>query len=94
MVTQKYIRSRKPLIEAFQFDGTVTCFDDIVAWLLSSSESYAVLGEHRFYSPVFLFKTAAGYVPLVTGDWIVRDNENVFRKMDNETFGKFWEETP
>lgn len=92
MATQKLIRAKKPIIEAFQFTDEAS-FADILIWMNSSGELYAGLNQHTYSDGIMLLKTGpSSSSPLVSGDWVVRDSDNVFRKMTNDLFIQFWEE--
>ncbi|MBN3993860.1 MAG: hypothetical protein HWQ36_26100 [Nostoc sp. NMS2] len=70
-------RKKPVVIEAIQFNG-LTSYLEIVEWMKSCGDTFALAGELKYSMPIMLLQTLEGTMAANPGDWIIRGVANEF----------------
>jgi hypothetical protein len=80
----KYV-PKYPALEAMPFNGIVDYYA-IVDWMKACNDTHALADEVQYHHPIIIFPSIYGAVAVEPGDYVVRDMNNVFSKMDKLSF--------
>ncbi len=86
-------QTKRQLVSAYQFDGSPAEMYLIVGWILSrNGTAYPEAGSERNgTSDQLKLEVPEGLISVLTGDWVVQNASNVFRKFTDEEFKSLYE---